>query len=56
MKSHSNAHCVDFGETPYSGKMVSRFGKTHRMTCGTTCKAGFINLAIGAARLIQEYK
>ena len=46
-------HC---GETPYSGKIVSRFGRTHRMTCGGTCKVGFMNLIIGAAKLIQEYK
>jgi 4-hydroxybutyryl-CoA dehydratase/vinylacetyl-CoA-Delta-isomerase len=46
-------HC---GETPYSGKIVARFGKTHRMTCGGTCKVGFMNLIIGAAKLIQEYK
>ncbi|MFX1269493.1 MAG: 4-hydroxyphenylacetate 3-hydroxylase N-terminal domain-containing protein [Promethearchaeota archaeon] len=46
-------HC---GEYPYSGKLVTRFAKTHRMTCGGTCKVGFINQIIGAARLIQEYK
>jgi len=26
------------------------------MTCGGTCKVGFMNQIIGAARLIQEYK
>jgi 4-hydroxybutyryl-CoA dehydratase/vinylacetyl-CoA-Delta-isomerase len=46
-------HC---GEYSYSGRLVSRFAKTHRMTCGGTCKVGFINQIIGAARLIQEYK
>jgi len=46
-------HC---GETKYSGKMVTRFAKTHRMTCGGTCKVGFMNQIIGAAKLIQEYK
>jgi 4-hydroxybutyryl-CoA dehydratase / vinylacetyl-CoA-Delta-isomerase len=46
-------HC---GETKYSGKMVARFGRTHRMTCGGTCKVGFMNQIIGACRLIQEYK
>ncbi|GAG27619.1 unnamed protein product, partial [marine sediment metagenome] len=45
-----------YGETPYSGKLVARFGKTHRMTCGGTCKVGFMNQIIGACRLIQEYK
>jgi 4-hydroxybutyryl-CoA dehydratase/vinylacetyl-CoA-Delta-isomerase len=46
-------HC---GETPYSAKLVTRFARTHRMTCGGTCKVGFMNQIIGAARLIQEYK
>ena len=44
------------GESGYSGKLVSRFARTHRMTCGGTCKVGFINQIIGAAKLIQEYK
>ena len=46
-------HC---GEYPYSIKMVGRYAKTHRMTCGGTCKVGFMNLIIGASKLIQEYK
>jgi 4-hydroxybutyryl-CoA dehydratase/vinylacetyl-CoA-Delta-isomerase len=46
-------HC---GESPYSIKFVSRFAKTHRMTCGGTCKVGFLNQIIGASRLVQEYK
>lgn len=46
-------HC---GEYPYSIKLVTRFAKTHRMTCGGTCKVGFMNQIIGAAKLIQEYK
>ncbi len=46
-------HC---GEYQYSGKLVTRFAKTHRMTCGGTCKVGFMNQIIGASRLIQEYK
>ena len=46
-------HC---GETKYSLKLVERFAKTHRMTCGGTCKVGFMNLVIGACKLIQEYK
>jgi 4-hydroxybutyryl-CoA dehydratase/vinylacetyl-CoA-Delta-isomerase len=45
-----------FGETDYSGKLVERFAKTHRMTCGGTCKVGFMNLIIGACKLLQEYK
>ncbi len=46
-------HC---GEYQYSGKIVGRFAKTHRMTCGGTCKVGFMTQIIGAAKLIQEYK
>ena len=46
-------HC---GEFNYSGKMVARFARTHRMTCGGTCKVGFMNQIIGASKLIQEYK
>ncbi len=46
-------HC---GEYAYSGRLVSRFARTHRMTCGGTCKVGFMNQIIGAARLLQEYK
>lgn len=46
-------HC---GETQYSGKLVARFARCHRMTCGGTCKVGFMNLIIGACKLIQEYK
>ena len=46
-------HC---GEYPYSIALVSRFARTHRMTCGGTCKVGFMNQIIGASKLIQEYK
>uniref|UniRef100_A0A7C4EX07 Aromatic ring hydroxylase n=1 Tax=Desulfomonile tiedjei TaxID=2358 RepID=A0A7C4EX07_9BACT len=46
-------HC---GEYQYSGKLVARFARTHRMTCGGTCKVGFMNQIIGACRLVQEYK
>jgi 4-hydroxybutyryl-CoA dehydratase/vinylacetyl-CoA-Delta-isomerase len=46
-------HC---GEYPYSIKIVSRYARTHRMTCGGTCKVGFMNQIIGASKLIQEYK
>ena len=46
-------HC---GEYAYSIKLVSRYAKTHRMTCGGTCKVGFMNQIIGASKLIQEYK
>ncbi|MEW6349025.1 MAG: 4-hydroxyphenylacetate 3-hydroxylase N-terminal domain-containing protein [Thermodesulfobacteriota bacterium] len=46
-------HC---GEAKYSGRIVARFARTHRMTCGGTCKVGFMNQIIGACKLIQEYK
>jgi 4-hydroxybutyryl-CoA dehydratase/vinylacetyl-CoA-Delta-isomerase len=46
-------HC---GEAPYSVKLVTRYARTHRMTCGGTCKVGFMNQIIGASKLIQEYK
>lgn len=46
-------HC---GEYKYSVKFVTRFARTHRMTCGGTCKVGFMNQIIGASKLIQEYK
>jgi 4-hydroxybutyryl-CoA dehydratase/vinylacetyl-CoA-Delta-isomerase len=46
-------HC---GEHRYSVKFVTRFARTHRMTCGGTCKVGFMNQIIGSAKLIQEYK
>ena len=44
------------GEVPYAGRMVARFAQTHRMTCGGTCKVGFMNQIIGAAKLLQEMK
>ena len=44
------------GEYQYAGKFVTRFARTHRMTCGGTCKVGFMNQIIGSSKLIQEYK
>jgi len=44
------------GEVDYAGKLVARFAQTHRMTCGGTCKVGFMNQVIGAAKLLQEMK
>lgn len=43
------------GETRYSGRLIARFAKTHRMNCGGACKVGFIDLIIGAAQLAAEY-
>jgi len=44
------------GETRYAGKIVTRFAQTHRMTCGGTCKVGFMTQVIGAVKLLQEMK
>ncbi len=46
-------HC---GEAPYSVKIVSRYARAHRMTCGGSCPVGFLHPIIGASKLIQEYK
>jgi len=45
-------HC---GETKYSGRMVTRFAKAHRMNCGGACKVGFADLIIGGTMLAAEY-
>ncbi|MDD5233647.1 MAG: 4-hydroxyphenylacetate 3-hydroxylase N-terminal domain-containing protein [Syntrophales bacterium] len=44
-------HC---GETKYSGKIVTRFAKAHRMNCGGACKVGFADLIIGGTMLAAE--
>ena len=44
-------HC---GETKYSGRMVARFAKAHRMNCGGACKVGFADLIIGGTMLAAE--
>lgn len=46
-------HC---GEVEYSGKLVARFARVHRMTCGGACKVGFMSNIIGASKLLMEYK
>lgn len=43
------------GETKYTGRLISRFAKTHRMNCGGACKVGYADLIIGATQLIAEY-
>lgn len=43
------------GETEYAGKLMLRFAKQHRMTCGGSCKAGFMDLIIGATKILMEY-
>ena len=43
------------GEVGYTQKFITRFAKTHRMNCGGACKVGFMDLIIGATRLITEY-
>jgi len=43
------------GEVEYTQKFIVRFAKTHRMNCGGACKVGFMDLIIGAAKLMSEY-
>jgi len=43
------------GETDYAHRLLLRFAKQHRMTCGGSCKAGFIDLIIGATQTLIEY-
>ena len=43
------------GEMEYTQKFITRFAKTHRMNCGGACKVGFMDLIIGAAKLMAEY-
>lgn len=43
------------GEIEYAGKLTLRFAKQHRMTCGGSCKAGFMDLIIGATQTLLEY-
>lgn len=42
-------------ETEYTRRCIYRFAKIHRMNCGGACKVGFMDLIIGATRLIAEY-
>ena len=43
------------GETKYTGRLVTRFAKAHRMNCGGACKVGFADVIIGATLLAAEY-
>ena len=43
------------GETDYAQMLLLRFAKQHRMTCGGSCKAGFMDLIIGATQTLIEY-
>jgi 4-hydroxybutyryl-CoA dehydratase/vinylacetyl-CoA-Delta-isomerase len=43
------------GETDYAHMLLLRFAKQHRMTCGGSCKAGFMDLIIGATQTLVEY-
>ena len=43
------------GETEFTGKIISRFAKIHRMNCGGACKVGFADIIIGASLLASEY-
>ncbi|MGP3668069.1 MAG: 4-hydroxyphenylacetate 3-hydroxylase family protein [Candidatus Bathyarchaeota archaeon] len=44
-----------YGEVEFTGTLISRFAKTHRMTCGGACKVGFGDLMIGAAHAVADY-
>jgi len=48
-------HVFMCGEAKYSGRLVARFAKTHRMNCGGACKVGFADLIIGATQLAAEF-
>lgn len=43
------------GETEFTGKLISRFAKIHRMNCGGACKVGFADIIIGASLLASEF-
>jgi 4-hydroxybutyryl-CoA dehydratase/vinylacetyl-CoA-Delta-isomerase len=43
------------GEVDYTQRFITRFAKTHRMNCGGACKVGFMDLIIGATKLMAEY-
>jgi len=43
------------GEVEFTGSLIQRFAKTHRMNCGGACKVGFADIIIGAAQLAAEY-
>ncbi|MCK4580344.1 MAG: aromatic ring hydroxylase, partial [Dehalococcoidia bacterium] len=43
------------GETEYAHACLLRFAKQHRMTCGGSCKVGFIDLILGATATLAEY-
>lgn len=43
------------GELEYAHKCLLRFAKQHRMTCGGSCKVGFMDLIIGATQTLAEY-
>lgn len=45
-----------FGEVEYTGLALARFAKQHRMWGGGPCKAGWMDLIIGATALLAEYQ
>ncbi len=42
------------GEVDYVAKLVTRFANIHRMVCGGSCKAGFMDIIIGLMALTAE--
>jgi 4-hydroxybutyryl-CoA dehydratase/vinylacetyl-CoA-Delta-isomerase len=43
------------GETEFSGELIDKFARVHNLVCRGACKAGFMDLLIGAAQTIAEY-
>ncbi len=43
------------GEVKFVAPLVSRFANIHRMVCGGSCKAGFMDVLIGAMALMADY-
>ncbi|HDI01725.1 MAG TPA: aromatic ring hydroxylase [Candidatus Bathyarchaeota archaeon] len=47
-------HVFLYGEVGYVGKLITRFANIHRMVCGGSCKAGFLDILIGAMALMAD--
>ena len=43
-----------YGEVAYVPKLVMRFANIHRMVCGGSCKAGFMDIIVGLMALMAE--
>ncbi len=47
-------HVFMHGEVGYALPLVTRFANIHRMICGGPCKAGFLDILIGAMALMAD--